>query len=114
MKPLFACVLAALSLTAATANANAATYLLSDLTPEANAAIQKDNTPQNLKCYDYVLNMIKTDQPDYAPANYFVTSGDDDVDGIAVGGTVSDAYYTCEKGVLSSLTDGTAKVLKTF
>lgn len=114
MKPLFACFIAALALTASTANANAATYLLSDLTQEANAAIQKDNTAPNLKCYDYVLNLIKSDQPGYDPENYFVTSGDDDVDGIAVGGTVSDTYYTCEKGVLSSLTNGTAKVLKNF
>lgn len=114
MKPLTALFIAIVSFAAASTSANAATYLLSDLTPQADASIRQQNTAQNLACYDYVLNLIKADPTGYLPSNYFVTSGDDDVDGIAVGGTVSNTYYTCEKGALASWTDGTSKVLRSF
>lgn len=103
-----------LMLLGAVVSASAETVLLSELDKETRVYIQRGNHGHNVECFEYVLRMIKQDNPGYDPGNYYVEFDTPDVNGIAVGAVEAGEYYTCENGVLQSWDGGDAMELKRF
>lgn len=87
---------------------------LSEIDEETRVYIQRGNHGYDVECYEYVLEMIKRENPGFKPSNYYVQFDDIEVDGIAVGAMEAGQYYTCEGGVLKSWDSGESQILRKF